>query len=324
MTTRRDFMTSMSKLLAIAAVPDLTMAPLATTTMKIDSHAHVFLRSLKMARFHRYLPKFDASVDTYLSLLDEFHFTNGVIIQPSFLGTDNHYLLSALERYPHRLRGVVVIDPARDFAKLEEWNSVGCAGIRFNLFDLPDPILSDPSWRKALRKIRELDWQVELHMEARRLPELVPTLLDAGVKVVVDHFGRPDPTLGVNDPGFHYLLSLADSRRVWVKISAAYRTGGRMNGENFALQAMPLFKKSFGLDRMIWGSDWPHTQFEKSETYRSVYEFLFRMLPDPAEREIVLGSSPRDLYGFREKSRSSISRDYRKKTAAKDYSQYET
>lgn len=318
MITRRNFMTSMSKLLAIAAVPDLIAAPLATTAMKIDSHAHVFLRSLKMARFHRYLPKFDASVDTYLSLLDKFHFTNGVIIQPSFLGTDNHYLLSALERYSDRLRGIVVIDPVRDLEKLEDWNRSGCAGIRFNLFDLSDPVLSDVSWRKALAKIRDLDWQVELHVEARRLPELMPALLDAGVKVVVDHFGRPDPSLGVSDPGFHYLLSLADTRRVWVKISAAYRTGGRINGEKFALQAVPLFKKSFGLDRMIWGSDWPHTQFEKSENYRSVYEFLFRMLPDPAEREIVLGSTPRNLYGFREKSRLSNSRDYRQETGAID------
>lgn len=291
-------MTSMSKLLAIAAVPDLMAAPLATTAMKIDSHAHVFLRSLKMARFHRYLPKFDASVDSYLSLLDEFHFTNGVIIQPSFLGTDNHYLLSALEQHRHRLRGIVVIDPARDLEKLEDWNRAGCAGIRFNLFDLPDPVLSDLSWRKALRKIRELDWQVELHVEARRLPELMPTLLDAGVKVVVDHFGRPDPTLGVNDPGFHYLLSLADSKRVWVKISAAYRTGGHVRGEKFALQAVPLLKKSFGVARMIWGSDWPHTQFEKSENYHSVYDFLLRMLPDPAERDVVLGSTPEELYGF--------------------------
>lgn len=317
-------MTSMSKILAIAAVPDLMAAPLATTAMKIDSHAHVFLRSLKMAKFHRYLPKYDASVERYLSLLDEFHFSNGVIIQPSFLGTDNHYLLSALDRHPHRLRGVVVIDPARDLEKLEEWKHAGCAGIRFNLFDLPDPVLSDSSWRKALKKIRDLDWQVELHVEARRLPELAPALLDAGVRIVVDHFGRPDPTLGVNDPGFHYLLSLAESRRVWVKISAAYRSGGNRRGEKFALQAVPLFKKSFGLDRMIWGSDWPHTQFEKSESYRSSYQFLLRMLPDPAEREIVLGSSPRDLYGFGERSRSSISRDYRQKTGARDYSQYET
>src|SRR6185312_879714 len=118
MSTRRAFMTSMSKLLAIAAVPDLMAAPLATTAMKIDSHAHVFLRSLKMARFHRYLPKFD----TYLSLLGEFHFTNGVIIQPSFLGMDNHYLLSALEQHRHRLRGIVVIDPSRDLERLDDWD----------------------------------------------------------------------------------------------------------------------------------------------------------------------------------------------------------
>ena len=37
---------------------------------------------------------------------------------------------------------------------------------------------------------------VELHCEARLLREFVPKLLHAGLDVVVDHFGRPDPALG--------------------------------------------------------------------------------------------------------------------------------
>jgi predicted TIM-barrel fold metal-dependent hydrolase len=291
----------MSKLLAIAAMPDVTTAQTAKTAMKIDSHAHVFLRSLKLAQFHRYIPGEDAPVEEYLSLLDRFHFTNGVIIQPSFLGTDNQYLLSALKSHPDRLRGVVVIDPARDLEKLAEWNDLGCTGIRLNLFDLPDPDLSHSDWRKAIKKMRDLDWQIELHVEARRLPELAPALLHSNLKVVIDHFGRPNPALGVDDPDFHYLLSLAESRRVWIKISAAYRSSNIGMDTKFALSAVSLFKKSFGLDRMVWGSDWPHTQFENRESYQSVYDLLLQMLPDQHERIVVLDSTPRKLYGFREK-----------------------
>ena len=51
----------------------------------------------------------------------------------------------------------------------------------------------------------------------------MPALLAAGCRVVIDHFGRPDPALGIADPGFAYLLRQADSGQVWVKLAAPYR-----------------------------------------------------------------------------------------------------
>ena len=99
------------------------------------------------------------------------------------------------------------------------------------------------------------------HVPFEHLGILQP-LLEAQVNVVVDHFGRPDPALGVDDPGFAALLAAGRSRRVWVKISGAYRNGANGRGEAIAQAAMPRLKDALGLDRLVWGSDWPHTQFE--------------------------------------------------------------
>jgi predicted TIM-barrel fold metal-dependent hydrolase len=224
--------------------------------------------------------------------------TNGVLIQPSFLGTDNSFMLAALKQYPERLRGVVVIDPVRDLAKLEEWNTSCCVGIRLNLIGLPDPDLSSPEWTAVLTKLRALNWQVEIQVESARMQKLVEPILKRKVTVVVDHFGRPDPNLGVDDPGFRYLLTLGPTGNVWVKLSGAYRNGANGRGEQIALQAMPMLRQSFGLKRLIWGSDWPHTQFEETLSYDKAFAFFETLLPDPNDRKVVLWDSPSHLFRF--------------------------
>lgn len=298
MTTRRDFLRISAKALTMTMMFPTLPASATEEEVAIDAHAHVFTNHLQIAPLHRYVPRVTAPVDEFLALLRKFHFTGGVNIQPSFLGTDNDYLLSGLRAHPHRLRGVIVIDPKTGLAAVDRLAHSGCTGVRLNLFGLPDPPLADPEWTRILARMREIGWHVELHVEARRIHEIAPPILDAGVHLVVDHFGRPDPSLGTADPGFQYLLSLGHRRQVWVKTSAYYRTGGPVHGEQFALAAVPMLKDHFGLDRIVWGSDWPHTQFEKVMNYQKAYDFMLKMLPDPAERRVVLGSTPEHLYGF--------------------------
>ena len=56
-----------------------------------------------------------------------------MLIQPSFLGTDNRFMLDALRRYPQRLRGVAVVDASISDTQLDELEEAGVVGIRLNL-----------------------------------------------------------------------------------------------------------------------------------------------------------------------------------------------
>ena len=115
---------------------------------------------------------------------------------------------------------------------------------------------------------------------------------------MVDHFGRYDPKLGVDDPGFRYLLTTAKTGKVRVKLSAAYCNGSGEPGEGTAKQAAGLLLKAFGPDRLLWGSDWPHTQFEKSVRYEEKRRQLDAWVPDPQQRRKILTEAPARLYGF--------------------------
>jgi predicted TIM-barrel fold metal-dependent hydrolase len=241
---------------------------------------------------------YDATADDYLRMLDSNRMSHGVLIQPSFLGTDNSYLVAALRAHPDRLRGIAVVEPDVDDEELQRLAAAGVVGIRLNLIGLPVPAFNSPAWNRLLGRLRQMRWQVEVHQVAGQLEPIMAPLLAAGLNVVVDHFGRPSAAPGGADPGFRYLLSTGASRQVWVKLSGAYRNGGQGAGEATALAAMPLLKASHGLDRLLWGSDWPHTLFERSANYATERQLLDSWLPDVGERNVVLTSTPRALFRF--------------------------
>jgi hypothetical protein len=45
--------------------------------------------------------------------------SHGVLVQPSFLGSDNSYLLQAIARAPQRLRGIAMIDAQCEDTQLQ-------------------------------------------------------------------------------------------------------------------------------------------------------------------------------------------------------------
>jgi len=294
---------------ALGACADTPKRAGAGKITAIDTHAHVFSHDLPLAQRRRYAPAYDAPLSRYLAQLDAHDVSHGVLIQPSFLGTDNRYLMQSIAQAPQRLRGIAVIDPAAvaaEPAQLDTLARAGIVGIRLNLFSLPDPDYTSAVWQATLEKIASLGWQIEVHCEAQRLPRVVGPLLDGHaepIDIVVDHFGRPQPALGVDDPGFRYLLTLGATRRVWVKVSGAYRnaaakTGPDANGAATALAAMPLLEDAFGFDRLIWGSDWPHTQFEQVQSYDAVYALMLKLLPTERARRAVLVDTPAKLFRF--------------------------
>ena len=263
--------------------------------ISIDTHAHVFHRGLALADERRYAPDYDAPLDQYLSELNTAGIGHGVLVQPSFLGTENWYLLNCIRIARGRLRGIAVVDPAIGREELQAMDRGGIVGIRLNLVGRPLPDLAAADWQRLLAAVVDLGWQVEVQRRAADLPDVVTRLLDHDLPVVIDHFALPDPCSGIEDPAFAAVLKLGTSGRVWVKLSAPYRNGRQ--GFSFARQAYPKLRDAFGLERLMWGSDWPHTRFEAAQDYASNRGFLDELIPDEAERARVL-AAPKALFRF--------------------------
>jgi predicted TIM-barrel fold metal-dependent hydrolase len=287
--TRRGFAAAAVTLMGSVGFGKRAFGAMTAQGRTIDTHAHVFHRGLTLAPGRRYAPEYDAPLELYLKQLDDNGMTNGVLVQPSFLGTDNSYLAQSLKAAAGRLRGIAVVDPAISPKEIAGLDRVGIVGIRLNLVGQPLPDLTASEWKALLANVKGADWQVEIQRGAADLAMLVPKLLDHGVRVVLDHYALPDPKLGVSDPAFAAILKLGASRDIWIKISAPYRNGP--HGEAFARQAYPLLRDAYGLDRLLWGSDWPHTQFEAGQTYARNRRFLDDLVTAPDERTKILAAA---------------------------------
>ena len=251
----------------------------------VDTHAHVFTAALKLASGRRYVPRGEAPVASFLALLDAHGVDAGVLVQPSFLGTDNGHLLEALATAPDRLRGIAVVAPEVTDATLDACSASGVVGVRFNLIGDDPGKLRGREWRALARRVAARGWQIEIQAEGGDLVAALDALASADAPLVVDHFGRPDPSLGIADPGFRRLLAQGAEGRVWVKLSGAYRCGG--------VDVRPYVDAllaELGPARLLWGSDWPWTQFESGRTYPGCLAELARWCDEPTRQRIVAGA----------------------------------
>ncbi|WP_205185180.1 amidohydrolase [Burkholderia sp. LMG 13014] len=264
----------------------------------VDAHAHVFARGLPLAPVIRHAPDYDASLDAYVAHLAAHGITHAVLVQPSFLGTDNTYFVDVLRRYPQRFRGVAMVDPAISDSDLDALDRAGVVGMRLNLVGLPIPDFGAPDWRALFARINALGWHVEIHRGIEDLHAITAPLLAQSCTLVIDHFGRPSPALGERAPSFRRLLLLADTGRVWVKLSAAYRNSVAGDGAIDAFGAARALRTAFTAERLVWGSDWPHTQHRERRIRGIEVDALARWLPDPGERMRVLRDAPRTLFRF--------------------------
>ncbi|MGB3290553.1 MAG: amidohydrolase family protein [Burkholderiaceae bacterium] len=263
----------------------------------IDSHAHVFVPGLPVAAQRRYTPDYAAPLEQYLEQLDEQGLAYGVLVQPSFLGTDNAYMLDALRQARGRCRGVAVVDPDADLGSLRAMDACGVTGARLNLFGRPLPDFTQPAWREFFKNLNVLGWHVEVHCPYQQLPQVMPGLLQGADRIVVDHLGRPDFKHGVQPDQLAYLCGLAASGRVWVKLSAAYRIWPRDSIEGAAPVLRHLIE-CFGTGRLMWGSDWPHTEHESFNSMRKSLHWLIDAVASQEDLAEILLHTPKSFFGF--------------------------
>jgi len=264
----------------------------------VDTHAHIFDSDVPAVQGARYHPDYSATVNDYLHHLDGLGIEYGVLIQPSFLGTDNSQMLRAIATHPQRLKGVAVVLPDSSLADLQVLKAQGIVGARLNLFGLAIPNLSEPQWQQFLHHLEELGWQLELHCPPAYLRQLIPALQEFKGPIVLDHFGRVDPELGVDDADYQFMLEQLD-QRYWVKVSGHYRLGADGWGQKQAHRAFGLLLEYGMADRLIWGSDWPHTQHENLVSYAETFDFLQELVQDPALKQAILSDNALQLFGFK-------------------------
>lgn len=262
--------------------------------IKVDTHAHVFSHACPILSNARYKPQYEAVLEDWLSEWMRAGVTHGVLVQPSFLGTDNRFMLEQIARGPGKLRGVIVVDSSVSPAALAEADAAGVRGVRLNLIGVTDfSEFAEERWQTLFRKLVALGWHVEVQCPGEHWGRLIAAFGDTPVTLVVDHFGLPDPAAQGRCEGFDAIMRLAEKRPVYAKLSAPYRLRGA-DPKHYAAR----YLAGLGADRLLWGSDWPWTNHEQGRDYLVCADWLSDWIPSEESRQTILHSTPFQLYRF--------------------------
>lgn len=225
-----------------------------------DCHVHVFERSdeFPFSRTRTFTPG-EASLDSLRQFRQDLGLCHSVLVQASVYGQDNRLILDVLEREEGVCRGIAVIDPSTGFHELSRMHAAGIRGVRLNLetFGRSDPSKVEDDMRGLSDLIAPLGWHIQVYCSAAMLAALADVLPNLACPVVIDHFGGIDASAGVEDDNTRALLDLVRTGRIWLKLSAPSRVSAQRR--HFDLE--PIVKRLVEArpDRLIWGSDWPHT-----------------------------------------------------------------
>lgn len=238
--------------------------------------------------------------EQFVATLDAHGIGRGLLVQLSGYGTDNRVLLDAIRSYPGRFKAIGVIDPSFSDRALEDLAAGGIVGVRFNLPTYDPQALVSPDAPRLLARIKALGWFAQVFATDAQWQTAAPVLRRSGVKVLVDHLGVHDMAGGLAQKGFGEVLALGREGQAVVKLSGLFRIAGEQRGFAGLDPFVERLLSAFGIERCVWGSDWPFTNTTRRPDYADLLTPLERWLPDPDDRGRVLASNPSRLFGFKD------------------------
>jgi len=273
-----------------------------TSDRAVDSHAHVFCdKSYPFAAETLYTPQPSqaGTAAKFRAVLDAHGFTHGLLVGAGPYGADNRCMLDAIAASGGHFRGIALVKPGISERDMHALAGRGVVGIRFNLMGHGMRELTEPGADRLLARVKEMGWFLQIHMQKDDLIEAAPVLRKAGVRVMIDHFGRPDIKRGVKNPGFQTVLDFGRTDNAVIKLSGPFRSS--IAGYPYA-DVDPFIAAAidaYTLERCVWGSDWPYVRMDERMDYGPPLTCVARWLPDAKDRRKGLWDTPARLFGFR-------------------------
>ena len=271
-----------------------------------DTHFHVWgpPNLFPYAESRRYTPP-AAPIEHFWAMSSVIGVERGLLLHASAHGFDNAVTLDAVARSDGRLRAVLRATDRHDAAALKALHAQGVRGMRFNFIErlktsAESGLFDADLLQRVASQLAPLSWFIDLHIEPRLIVEQADVLRRLPVPVVIDHFGKVNLAEGVEQPAVRALLDLLGEPNIWIKVSggpARISVGGTL--EQLTTLARALIARA--PDRVIWGSDWPHSDVYEPGRMPNDGDLMNMMLdfaPDEATRRKILAENPARLVDF--------------------------
>lgn len=288
----------------------------------IDAHSHLWLhvdtvvdgspihplepnrsRSLFFGEERQMLPPWmtdgQNSAERFLSNMDYAQVSAAVVTQEFIDGLQNDYLLQVQQCYPDRFFcfGMPEWRQPGYYDQALSLIAKGFRGLKIPAARLPLDFLGQEELYRVLRLMEGNDviLGIELQDGDAQVAQMEEVIQECPrLKVAIGHFGM------VTRPGWQAQIRLARHENVYVE------SGGitwLFNDEFYpfpsAVRAIREAADEVGMDKLMWGSDYPRTI--TAITYRMSYDFVTksRELSDDDKRRFLCDNARR-FFGFGE------------------------
>jgi predicted TIM-barrel fold metal-dependent hydrolase len=275
----------------------------------IDTHLEVWTFDPRFPFHHPERPDLkrtdvEGPIENEVAEMRDFGLKYAVLINPRFYGWDNSYIDYSLHKYPNLFvaHGLINPEDPNVAGRLRYWvKERGFQGMRFSpLYHPKSTWLNSkehyPLWREAERLGAVFNYYI--------LPHQMPMLEDMagrfpGVKIVIDHLGKPDLKQPNPWPEFRKMFPLKRLAQVWVSASEPYELS--LTKQFPYKDTYPFFKavyEEFGGKKLIWGTGYPRPRWELPMDKE--LEFVDQALDfyTPADRELILGRNALRIWKF--------------------------
>ena len=267
---------------------------------KIDCHCHVF----DPVRFpyggdtiYRPSGQEIGTAAQFTQVLDAYDVRHALLVGPnSGYEQDNRCMLDAIANGEGRFKGIAVVANDAGDDQLRAFKDAGIVGVAFNATFHGVDFYRDT--HDLLARLRALDLCVSLQVQHDQLVVLAPMLERSGVRVLIDHCGRPTPEAGLHQPGFRALLDLATTGRVFVKLSGYPKFSRDPYPYANVHPYVDALLDAFMPDHCLWASDWPFLRAPERVDYGPLLKLTERWVPDSTHRRKMMWETPCRLLGL--------------------------
>jgi len=248
----------------------------------IDAHSHIWTpdtAKFPLAGGYRRANMEPASftVEELLQQMQGVDVGRVVLIQMSFYGYDNSYMLKAIADHPGKFRGVAVIeqDQGDPVDQMKHLKSQGCSGFRIYPKDRNfDTWLASDTMHAMWKTGAEQQLNMCCLMDTNGLPALDQMCrMYPNTPVVIDHMCRIGVTGEIVEAELQALCDMARHRNVTVKISAFYALGKKAPPYTDLGPMIQKLLQAYGPQRLMWASDGPY-QMQPPHSYKASVELI--------------------------------------------------
>lgn len=250
----------------------------------------------------------EAPIENQIEQMNDFDIRYGVLINPRYYGWDNSYMANCLKTYPKHFvaHGLLNPEDPKIAERLRYWvKEHGFQGMRFSPIYSPKATwLNSPEHYPLWREAEKLGVVFNYYI----VPDQMYMLEDMaarfpGVKIIVDHAGKPDLKAADCWPLFRKMFKLKRFPQVWISNSEPYEMSEikRYPYED----TLPFYKaiyEEFGGKQLVWGTGYPRPRWELPMDKELEFVDHYCDFYTATDRELLLGKNALRIWKFPKKA----------------------